>query len=51
MLSADQVATAPCTDRVQEWFRTFEAKRIDDKTFSMQRKRGRPWSLPHLKTV
>jgi len=25
MLITDQVATAPCTDRVQEWFRTFEA--------------------------
>ena len=25
-LITDQVATAPCTDRVQEWFRTFEAK-------------------------
>jgi len=23
MLITDQVATAPCTDRVQEWFRTF----------------------------
>jgi len=22
----DQVATAPCTDPVQEWFSTFEAK-------------------------
>ena len=26
MLITDQVATAPCTDRVQEWLRTFEAK-------------------------
>jgi hypothetical protein len=26
MLVTDQVATASCTDRVQEWFRTFEAK-------------------------
>jgi len=26
MLITDQVATAPCTDRVQEWFRTFKAK-------------------------
>jgi len=26
MLITDQVATAPCTDLVQEWFRTFEAK-------------------------
>jgi hypothetical protein len=25
-LITDQVATAPCTDCVQEWFRTFEAK-------------------------
>ena len=29
MLITDQVATAPCTDRVQEWFRTFEAKLHD----------------------
>jgi hypothetical protein len=26
MLITDQLATAPCTDRVQEWFRSFEAK-------------------------
>ena len=26
MLITDQVATAPCTDPVQERFRTFEAK-------------------------
>ena len=26
MLITDQVATVPCTDRVQEWFRSFEAK-------------------------
>ena len=31
MLIADQVATAPCTDPVQEWFPTFEAKLIGDK--------------------
>jgi len=26
MLITDQVATAPCTDRVQERFRTFKAE-------------------------
>jgi len=26
MLITDQVATAPCTDRIQEWFRTFKEK-------------------------
>jgi len=26
MLITDQVATAPCTDPIQEWFRTFEAR-------------------------
>ena len=31
MLITDQVATAPCTDRVQEWFRTFEAKLFRSK--------------------
>jgi len=28
MLITDQVATAPCTDCVQAWIRTFEAKLI-----------------------
>ena len=26
MLITDQVAIAPCTDPIQEWFSTFEAK-------------------------
>ena len=26
MLITDQVATAPCTDRIQEWFPIVEAK-------------------------
>ena len=32
MLITDQVATAPCTDPVQEWFRTFEAKLASTST-------------------
>ena len=31
MLITDQVATAPCTDPIQERFRTFEAKPVKDK--------------------
>ena len=30
-LITDQAATAPCTDRVQEWFRTLEAELCDRK--------------------
>ena len=31
MLITDQVATAPCSDPIQERFRTFEAKRLANK--------------------
>jgi hypothetical protein len=35
MLITDQVATAPCTDRVQARRRTFEAKLVCPKIFTI----------------
>jgi len=40
MLITDQVATAPCTDPIQERFRTFEGKRCKRIRLDTSRKLG-----------